>query len=63
MNQDVIRKRLIEYQQQKGVKWYHIATSINLPHYVLSQWKNGKRKELWESSLTKLDAFLTTEGF
>lgn len=53
--QDSVRekliRRMIEGQQQ------YIAKQVGIPKQILSNFKTGKR-ELWESSLIKLNDYL-----
>ena len=55
ITQDSVRekliRRMIEGQQQ------YIAKQVGIPKQILSNFKTGKR-ELWESSLIKLNDYL-----
>jgi len=62
MFQEAVRERLNKYQLEKGVRWGFIAQKIGIPHYVLSFYKDGK-KNLWDSSLAKLDEYLRQQGY
>lgn len=55
ITQDSVREKLIE--KCKGLKVKFIAEQVGIPRNIISNFKN-KRRELWEESLIKLDAFL-----
>ena len=55
ITQDSVREKLIE--KCKGLKIKYIAEQTKIPREIISAFKN-KRRELWEESLIKLDAFL-----
>lgn len=53
-----LRKRLIEYLEMSGVSQLHICKVTGTPDYVLSRWKNGIKKELYQEDLDKLEEYL-----
>ena len=55
ITQDSVREKLIE--KCRGLKVKFIAEQTGIPRDIISAFKN-KRRELWEKSLIKLDAFL-----
>lgn len=55
ITQDSVREKLIE--KCRGLKVKFIAEQTEIPREIVSAFKN-KRRELWEESLIKLDAFL-----
>lgn len=55
ITQDSVREKLIE--KCRGLKINYIAEQTKIPREIISAFKN-KRRELWEESLIKLDAFL-----
>lgn len=55
ITQDSVREKLIE--KCRGLKVKFIAEQTGIPRDIISAFKN-KRRELWEESLIKLDAFL-----
>lgn len=44
MNEDELRKELIEYLKHTGIKQKFIAERLNIDVTLFSRWKNGKRK-------------------
>lgn len=55
ITQDSVREKLIE--KCRGLKVNFIAEQTGIPREIVSAFKN-KRRELWEESLIKLNAFL-----
>lgn len=55
ITQESVREKLIE--KCRGLKINYIAEQVGIPREIISAFKNNRR-ELWESSLVKLDAFL-----
>ena len=55
ITQDSVRKKLIE--KCEGSKVQYIAKQVGIPVDIVSKFKNNRR-ELWEESLIKLNAFL-----
>ena len=55
ITQDSVRKKLIETCE--GLKVQYIAKQVGIPVDIVSKFKNNRR-ELWEESLIKLNAFL-----
>lgn len=55
ITQESVREKLIE--KCRGLKVNYIAEQTGIPREIISAFKN-KRRELWEESLIKLDAFL-----
>ncbi len=55
ITQDSVRKKLIE--KCEGLKVQYIAKQVGIPVDIVSKFKNNRR-ELWEESLIKLNAFL-----
>lgn len=55
ITQDSVREKLIE--KCRGLKINYIAEQTAIPREIISAFKN-KRRELWEESLIKLNAFL-----
>ena len=55
ITQDSVREKLID--KCRGLKINYIAEQTKIPREIISAFKN-KRRELWEESLIKLDAFL-----
>lgn len=55
ITQDSVREKLIE--KCRGLKVKYIAEQTKIPKEIISAFKN-KRRELWEESLIKLNAFL-----
>lgn len=55
ITQDSVREKLIE--KCRGLKVKFIAEQTGIPRDIISAFKNNRR-ELWEESLIKLDAFL-----
>ncbi len=55
ITQDSVREKLIE--KCKGLKVQYIAEQVGIPRNIVSKFKNSRR-ELWEESLIKLNAFL-----
>lgn len=55
ITQESVREKLIE--KCRGLKINYIAEQTGIPREIVSAFKN-KRRELWEESLIKLDAFL-----
>ena len=55
ITQESVREKLIE--KCRGLKINYIAEPTGIPRENVSAFKN-KRRELWEESLIKLDAFL-----
>ncbi len=55
ITQDSVREKLVE--KCRGLKVKFIAEQTGIPRDIISAFKN-KRRELWEESLIKLDAFL-----
>ncbi len=53
--QESVKEKLIE--KCRGLKINYIAEQTGIPREIVSAFKNGRR-QLWESSLIKLDAFL-----
>jgi len=62
LSQDELRDRMVQYCRDNGVKYYKFAHDVNVPYYIISKWKNG-RKELWLSSLLDVDNFLKGKGY
>ena len=62
LNPDEVRRRMIEYIQDSGTKYYFFAHQCNVPYYIISAWKN-KRKELWKKSLDSIDTYLKKQGY
>lgn len=55
ITQDSVREKLTE--KCRGLKINYIAEQTSIPREIISAFKN-KRRELWEESLIKLNAFL-----
>lgn len=55
ITQDIVREKLIK--KCKGLKVKYIAEQVGIPRNIISKFKNSRR-ELWEESLIKLNAFL-----
>ena len=55
ITQDSVRKKLIE--KCEGLKVQYIAKQVGIPVDIVSKFKNNRR-ELWEESLIKFNAFL-----
>lgn len=55
ITQDSVREKLIE--KCKALKINYMAEQTGIPREIISAFKN-KRRELWEESLIKLNAFL-----
>ena len=55
ITQDSVRKKLIE--KCEGLKVQYIAKQVGIPVDIVAKFKNNRR-ELWEESLIKLNAFL-----
>lgn len=55
ITQDSVREKLVK--MCRGLKVNFIAEQTGIPREIVSAFKN-KRRELWEESLIKLDAFL-----
>lgn len=55
ITQDSVREKLIE--KCKGLKVKFVAEQTGIPRNIISKFKNSRR-ELWQESLIKLDAFL-----
>lgn len=55
ITQDSVREKLIE--KCRGLKINYIAEQTKIPREIISAFKN-QRRELWEESLIKLNAFL-----
>lgn len=43
MNEDLLRKEIIEYISKTGVKQKFIAEQLGIDVTLFSRWKNGKR--------------------
>lgn len=61
-NQDGYRERLKKFAFEKGVRWSFISDKIGTPYYVLSAFRYG-RKNMYDESISKLEAFLQSEGY
>lgn len=57
ITQDSVREKLIQ-KMLEGQQQY-IAKQVGIPKQILSNFKTGKR-ELWDSSLHKLNEYLDT---
>ena len=55
ITQESVREKLIE--KCRGLKINYIAEKTEIPREIISAFKNNRR-ELWEESLIKLNAFL-----
>ncbi|MGU9539169.1 hypothetical protein ACQX0N_09335 [Clostridium tepidum] len=44
LDEDFLRKQLIEYTKKTGIKYIFIAKAINIENTKLSRFKNNKRK-------------------
>lgn len=55
ITQESVREKLIE--KCRGLKVNYIAEQTGIPREIVSAFKNSRR-ELWEESLNKLNAFL-----
>lgn len=44
LDENLIRKQLIEYTNQTGIKYCYIAQALNIENTKLSRFKNNKRK-------------------
>lgn len=55
ITQESVREKLIE--KCRGLKINYIAEQTEIPREIISAFKN-RRRELWEESLIKLNAFL-----
>lgn len=55
VTQESVREKLIE--KCRGLKINYIAEQVGIPREIISAFKNNRR-ELWKSSLIKLDLFL-----
>lgn len=55
ITQDSVREKLIK--KCRGLKVKFIAEQTGIPRDIISAFKNNRR-ELWEESLIKVDAFL-----
>jgi len=62
LDQSQVRDRMIEYVRDNGVKYFHFAHEVNVPFYVISLWKNGK-KLLWQKSLENVSDYLESKGY
>ena len=56
INQENVRQKFINYLNTYGVKLIYVATKIDIPYYILSQFKFGRN--VWNESLLKLDKYL-----
>lgn len=57
MNEDKIRENLINYINQNGIKYNHLADQVKLDKYKICRFKNNKRK-LKSYELEKLEKYL-----
>ena len=55
ITQDSVREKLIE--KCKALKIKYIAEQVGIPRNIISKFKNSRR-DLWDESLIKLNAFL-----
>ena len=55
ITQDSVREKLIE--KCKALKIKYIAEQVGIPRNIISKFKNSRR-DLWDESLVKLNAFL-----
>lgn len=55
ITQESVKEKLIE--KCRGLKVNYIAEQTGIPREIISAFKNSRR-ELWEESLIKLNAFL-----
>lgn len=62
INQDDVRARLIECLAKKGIKQTFIANYAGIMTPTLSRFKKGTQ-ELWDENLSRLDKFLTEQGY
>ncbi|OQB13750.1 MAG: hypothetical protein BWY15_01599 [Firmicutes bacterium ADurb.Bin193] len=62
MVQELVRRRLIKFLNEKGVSQTFICKHIKLPNSILTVFKQGK-KDLYTDHLNKLDEFLRKESY
>lgn len=57
LDENLIRKQLIEYTEKTGIKYCYIAKALNIENTKLSRFKNKKRK-LFINELYSLQEYL-----
>ena len=62
MNQEIVRRRLLQFVLDKGTTWDFICKKIGIPNSLMTAFKNGK-KDFYFETLDKLDAFLRKENY
>ena len=61
-NQSGLRERLLDFHNQKGVKWIFIADKLEISKFTMSDFKAG-RANLHDGPRKRLEEYLGSEGF